>query len=512
MGRLPRLVLVVFGLFLVGCGGSSDDGVSVPTGGAGGSGGASTGGSGGGDGGQVFPSCNDKSKGGDETDVDCGGPCPPCADQKGCKSIDDCLSQICSDGVCGGCSLASPCPNSLACVAGICKPCTVNADCGPGQACIDGKCGACGGSGKCAAGRACVGGKCGPCGQSADCGGGQVCEAGACKPCASAGQCAPGQICASGACGPCKTTKDCPAGQACVGGACGNCTGNSDCEAGQACVGGVCGPCSSSLQCANGRACVGGTCGACTKTSECPSGQACVSGTCGACATSADCDGTNACISGACTTCSQTSQCGNGRVCDFGRCLAGTEVQMYQCPPQQNLGGGSWGFYGCQNQVASTPTCYTIEYPTNKTSSCTPLGKAAIVTASAAAAPGTTQVAMYQCPPMQSLGGGSWGFYGCQGQLASTPTCTITEYPKSQAFNCTLVGKLSLAASAPAPPPGGTVVPMYQCPPQQNLGGGSWGFYGCQNQLASTPSCTTIEYPTTQSFACAAAGSMVLGP
>ena len=185
---------------------------------------------------------------------------------------------------------------------------------------------------------------------------------------------------------------------------------------------------------------------------------------------------------------------------------------MYQCPPSQSLGGGAWGFYGCQNHVASTPTCTIIEAPTTKTLDCTPIGKRAVVTASAAAAPGTTQVAMYQCPPAQSLGGGAWGFYGCQGQLASTPTCTITEYPTSQTFGCTAVGKISLGSSAPTAPPGGKVVPMYQCPPAQSLGGGAWAYYGCQAQLASTPTCSVIEYPASQSFNCTAAGSMVLGP
>ncbi len=500
------------GLAVAACAGSTDDGGAVSSGGTGGAAGDSGGATGGSGGSQVFPSCNDGAKGDNETDVDCGGACPPCADKKTCKAVDDCLSKICTDTVCGGCSPTSPCPNALACVAGICQPCASNAECGTGQACTAGKCGACGGAGACAAGQACVAGKCGPCQNSADCGGGQVCESGACKPCASAGQCAPGQICQSGACGACAKTGDCPKGQACVSGACGNCTGNSDCDPGQACVGGVCGPCTGAAQCTAGQACVGGKCGACGSTDDCPKGQACVAGVCGSCTLASQCGGTDACVSGACTPCTVSSQCGSGKVCDFGRCLAGTEVQMYQCPPSQSLGGGAWGFYGCQNHVASTPTCTIIEAPTTKTLDCTPIGKLAVVTASAAAAPGTTQVAMYQCPPAQSLGGGAWGFYGCQGQLASTPTCTITEYPTSQTFNCTSVGKISLGSSAPTAPPGGKVVPMYQCPPAQSLGGGAWAYYGCQAQLASTPTCSVIEYPASQSFNCTAAGSMVLGP
>ena len=497
----------------VACAGSTEDDSASSSGGTGGSTGGTGGALGGTGGSQVFPSCTDGAKGDNETDVDCGGTCPPCADKKTCKAIEDCLSKICTDGVCGGCSATSPCPNAMACVAGICQPCASNSECAAGQACSAGKCGSCGGSGACASGQACVAGKCGPCGSSADCGGGQVCESGVCKPCASAGQCAPGQICQNGACGACAKTGDCPKGQACVGGACGNCTGNSDCDPGQACVGGVCGPCSGNGQCTTGQACIGGKCGACTATGDCPKGQACVSGVCGACTLASQCGGTDACVNGACTACSVTSQCGGGgKVCDVGRCLAGTEVQMYQCPASPNLGGGAWGFYGCQNHVASTPTCTVIEYPATQSLNCTPIGKLAVVTASAAPAAGTSQVQMYQCPPSQSLGGGAWGFYGCQNHLSSTPTCTVIEAPQSQAFNCTAVGKISLSASPPTAPPGGKVIPMFQCPPSQSLGGGAWGFYGCQGQLASTSSCTIIEYPTTQTFSCTAAGSMVLGP
>ena len=138
--------------------------------------------------------------------------------------------------------------------------------------------------------------------------------------------------------------------------------------------------------------------------------------------------------------------------------------------------------------------------------------RAVLVTASVPAASGTTQVQMYQCPGVTSLGGGSWAFYGCQGQLSSTATCHEIEYPTQKDFPCTPVGKMSLAASPPAPPPGGKVVPMYQCPGVTSLGGGSWGFYGCQNQLASTSTCHEIEYPTQKDFPCTPAGSMVLGP
>jgi hypothetical protein len=46
------------------------------------------------------PSCTDGVRNGDETDVDCGGGCAPCAEGKGCLANTDCLSGSCSEGVC----------------------------------------------------------------------------------------------------------------------------------------------------------------------------------------------------------------------------------------------------------------------------------------------------------------------------------------------------------------------------------------------------------------------------
>lgn len=420
-------------LLAAACAGSTEeDGLPASGGSSGTDGGGGVGAAAGTGGTPTFPSCQDGQKGSGETDVDCGGNCPPCADGDKCESDGDCATAQCVSGVCGGCDAASPCSAGQACVAGVCKPCTSNAQCPTGQACVAGKCGSCSAGAGCAAGQACIGGKCGPCVTSADCSGGEICTSGVCGPCGASDQCDAGQVCKAGACVPCSTAADCAAGEACIGGACGPCAKNADCAL--------------------------------------------------------------------------------GKVCDVGSCLTGVEVPMYQCPPSQSIGGGAWGYYGCQNQLASTPTCTIIEHPNQQSFNCTPAGTLSLVTADVPAAPGTTRVPMYQCPPSQSLGGGSWGYYGCQNQLSSTPTCTIIEYPNQQSFSCTLVGKLTLSTSTPTPPPGGKVVPMYQCPPSQSLGGGSWGYYGCQNHLASTPTCTVIEYPNQQSFNCAAAGSLVLAP
>src|SRR5690348_5063006 len=45
-------------------------------------------------------SCNDGKKDGDETDVDCGGSCAPCATGKTCAKSSDCASAACLNNMC----------------------------------------------------------------------------------------------------------------------------------------------------------------------------------------------------------------------------------------------------------------------------------------------------------------------------------------------------------------------------------------------------------------------------
>ena len=48
-----------------------------------------------------WPTCSDKTKNQDETDMDCGGAtCPACAVGKACKKLGDCKSQVCYMNVC----------------------------------------------------------------------------------------------------------------------------------------------------------------------------------------------------------------------------------------------------------------------------------------------------------------------------------------------------------------------------------------------------------------------------
>ncbi len=52
------------------------------------------------DGSNQEPSCSDGIENGDETDIDCGGSCSKCANEKSCLSNSDCESGLCYKGVC----------------------------------------------------------------------------------------------------------------------------------------------------------------------------------------------------------------------------------------------------------------------------------------------------------------------------------------------------------------------------------------------------------------------------
>lgn len=54
----------------------------------------------------VLPSCHDGTKNGDETDTDCGGSCPRCAQDKACTKNGDCQSNVCGSDV----KCTAPCP------------------------------------------------------------------------------------------------------------------------------------------------------------------------------------------------------------------------------------------------------------------------------------------------------------------------------------------------------------------------------------------------------------------
>jgi hypothetical protein len=88
--------------------------------------------------------CRDRVANGDETDVDCGGPCQPCADGLACSVAADCQSNAC--GQLGSCGAAS-------CTDLVRDGFESDVDCG-------GICAACGAGKACAADRDCASNNC----------------------------------------------------------------------------------------------------------------------------------------------------------------------------------------------------------------------------------------------------------------------------------------------------------------------------------------------------------------
>lgn len=293
---------------------------------------------------------------GDESDVDCGGSCPGCANGDTCNGPADCRSNVCVDDVCQPCVEHDQCPGGMYCdpTTQLCRnkrdngeDCTGNAVCQSGH-CPDGVC--------CdtACQELCVScregstgqpnGSCKPvladldpdeecadeaastCGTSGKCDG-----AGACKLHPAGVECASpqcqGDDLVTSACdgnGTCATDSDDCALFVCESNACvTSCSDSSDCDVVCDAASGQCLGCAAnpptasgapcSPDCSNG--CANGTCvidclttGACaTTTKNCADGMPCVVNcTSGACtslqlncpadhACTLDCEGTSAC-------------------------------------------------------------------------------------------------------------------------------------------------------------------------------------------------------------------------
>ncbi|HEY1585426.1 MAG TPA: hypothetical protein VGH63_07025, partial [Polyangia bacterium] len=312
------------------------------------------------------PLCHDGVQNGDETDVDCGGTCAPCATGSVCSIAKDCTSMLCSafthkcvgtkceDGVrdgnetdidCGGgaclaCADGMGCKSNMDCTSDICNQATQKC---AGTLCADGvKDGKetdtdCGGPAcnKCLGGKNCDGN--GDC-LSNICGVNQICAASLCEN----GIKDPGETdtdCGGTTCSGCGLTKACLAGTdclshfcnavslTCVADQCHDGTKNGS-ESDTDC-GGTCGnTCKVGQTCKLAADCASGTCGAnntCVAT-QCMDGQKdgaetdkdCGGGTCPGCALGLGClDGTRDCSSMFCNQSTKVcvaDQCHDGAV------------------------------------------------------------------------------------------------------------------------------------------------------------------------------------------------------
>ena len=70
------------------------------------------------------PTCSDGARDGDETDIDCGGPCEPCSPGQMCDGPGDCVFGECLGGVCPkpACVTLKDCPPVDACLTPMCTP------------------------------------------------------------------------------------------------------------------------------------------------------------------------------------------------------------------------------------------------------------------------------------------------------------------------------------------------------------------------------------------------------
>ncbi|TXD38705.1 hypothetical protein FRC96_07130 [Lujinxingia vulgaris] len=88
------------------------------------------------------PSCDDGVQNGDESAVDCGGACAPCALGESCGEATDCESGFCTENVCVDESCADvACADDEACYRAVCYLACEDADgCDPSSRCYQGSC------------------------------------------------------------------------------------------------------------------------------------------------------------------------------------------------------------------------------------------------------------------------------------------------------------------------------------------------------------------------------------
>ncbi len=194
-----------------------------------------------------IPACDDATRNGDETDVDCGGSCSECAVGEGCEAGADCVTGVCGDGACLDAACGDGTKNGdetdLDCGGSSCAGCLTDDDC-----VVDGDCQ----SDVCVM-SACAEPSCSDATENGnetatDCGGGECSPCTAGEGCLGAADCI-SSVCAANVCQAASCTDlvengsesdtDCGGGcPACVDGD--TCGAPEDCVSG-ACAGGACG-------------------------------------------------------------------------------------------------------------------------------------------------------------------------------------------------------------------------------------------------------------------------------
>lgn len=288
----------------------------------------------------VEPLCIlDGVRNGVETDIDCGGTCPPCSDGLRCERATDCASLLCTDGLCASPTCDDGVQNGdevgVDCgpTCGICpvgSSCRSNTDCVTGV-CADGECASASCSDRVTngteTGRDC-GGSCPGCPGGESCGADGDCISLACvEGICDAPACFDGilnqgelDVDCGGPCPPCGVGSPCNSPRDCLTGLCtdGICRGPT-CDDGE--LNGA----ESDVDCGGGcpeRCVVGDTC---NTARDCQTG-ACTSGLCAdpACDDAIrNGDESDVDCGGPCGFCEPGLRCRDDVDCDSGRCASG---------------------------------------------------------------------------------------------------------------------------------------------------------------------------------------------
>ncbi|MBI5497711.1 MAG: hypothetical protein HY904_22075 [Deltaproteobacteria bacterium] len=261
----------------------------------------------------VLPTCADARTNGDESDVDCGGACVPCASGRACNGAADCVSGVCRPAADGG---------SGTCADPTCDDGVMNSDEGD----VD-----CGG--------VYTGAACPPCADLRHCRASSECQSKVCLVVGGVGICQRAQCddwtqngsetdtdCGGGSCPACTAGRTCVSDGDCASGACGaEVAGRRTCNAptcsdgmrngGETdvdCGGPDCPGCASDRPCEVARDCASGIC---LPGAVCAA-PTCLDGVKNGDEADVDCGGTT------CAACAPGQQCAVGLDCDSQRCDA----------------------------------------------------------------------------------------------------------------------------------------------------------------------------------------------
>ncbi len=198
------------------------------------------------------PTCSDNVKNGTETDVDCGGGCPPCAVGGACMQNGDCVTNVCNPAT-QTCSAMPTCMDGIKnqnetdidC-GGMCGPCAVGQDCTTNADCSSGNCDPA--TKTCVAMATCMDGIKNQNETDIDCGG-------VCPDCNVGQTCTMNSDCMSNTCNTGGTNTCVPAGTP----TCNDAAKNQD-ETDIDCGGAVCGPCAIGEGCKQASDCITNIC------------------------------------------------------------------------------------------------------------------------------------------------------------------------------------------------------------------------------------------------------------